>query len=758
MAATRSRNTLGGGRNGSATLSDLGDRGRRKSRAGRKEAATAKGRLGVFRGAAARLRRLGATLWARGPLILATAGAVFFLGVVIFLFVVPLPPPVVPVATRVFDRNGELIGSLYSQNRIPVSVSEVPEVLRKGIVAVEDERFYSHHGLDAIGLARAAVRNLLAGRIVEGGSTITAQVARTLYLTHEVTVSRKIIEALLALKLERAYSKEEILQLYLNQIYLGNGAYGVEVASQTYFGKSVRDLDTAEAAMIAGLPSNPEGYSPYNHPDRALHRRNLVIDIWVKQGVITADQAAATKAEPLKLASTGPPAPVGSYFMDYVVTLIREAGAAGARLPTLNELYVGGYRIYTTLDVKMQKAAEEAVKNFMPAGRKDSSGVTQPQVALVAMDPTNGYILAMVGGRSFAETKLNRAVPPGPTGTAGMRRQPGSAFKAFLYTAVVDSGFPLTSTQVCEPVQYPAGNGEIYSPEDYGKEPYHYRPLTVREAVRISDNVVAVKWAARIGPAREKSFANMMGIDSPLTVDLSLALGSSEVSVLEMARGYSTLANGGFRVQPLALLRLEDRYGRPLLSADHPGRPQFGQAPGVVGRVRLQRAIDERVAYIVNRLFQEPFNEGGTAAHLLRYFPGRQVAGKTGTTDRQFDAWFIGYTPQVVCAVWVGNDTPSPLPGYGGTLAGPVWGNFMAAAHDGLPVVDFPEPAGIVHLEVCALTGLLPNPTCPRTREIFLPGTEPRQVDPTFHWLGTGTGTKPAVAPEAPAAAGAQSH
>ncbi len=686
-----------------------------------------------------RLRSAARAVLARGPVLLVALGTVFLITMVVFLYGVPLPSPAVPVATRVFDRNGEIVGSLFSQNRIPVSLSQIPEVLKKGIVAIEDERFYSHHGIDPIGLLRAVARNIRAGRIVEGGSTITAQLARTLYLTQEVTISRKLVEALLSLKLERAYSKPEILELYLNQIYLGNGAYGVEVAAQTYFGRSVKDLTLAELAMIAGLPTSPEGYSPYNHFERAVSRRDFILDFWAGKGVISAAQAAEAKQETLTLASSGPSTQVGLYFIDYVVTLLKEAQAAGARIPSLNDLYSGGYRIYTTLDLRMQRAADKAVADWAPKGEKDATGVTQPQVALVALDPSNGYILAMVGGRSFAETKLNRAVPQG-LATEGMRRQPGSAFKPFLYTAVLASGFPLPATQTCEPVEFPAGSGDIYSPTDYGRNPYHYRPLTIREAVRISDNVCAVKWCAQIGPALERQFAQKMGIEATLTGDLSLALGSSEVSVLEMARGYSTLANGGLRVPTQALLRLEDRYGKILY---YPGRAGAA-AP------RPERAVDEPVTYLMNDLLKEPFRSGGTGVGLLRYF-SRPAAGKTGTTDDQFDAWFVGYTPQVACAVWVGNDQPSRLAGYGGTFAGPVWANFMAAAHEGLPVEDFPAPAGIVRVRVCAETGLLPNPTCPTVEEIFLEGTEPREYDQTIHWNWPGDGGGPGGPPGQPA-------
>lgn len=714
MTATRSGEP--GGSDGSR--SRLRRKRRLADRLGRARDAAGRAGTSLGRFAAPPARVVGRALRAvaaRGPLILIGTGALFFLGMVAFIFLVPLPEPSVPVASQVLDRNGELVGTIFSQNRTPVPLSQVPDVLQRGIVAVEDERFFAHHGFDIVAIVRAAVRNLQAGTIVEGGSTITSQLARTLYLNQETTLSRKVVEALLAVKLERVYTKQEILELYLNQIYLGNGAYGVETASRTFFGKSVSELSLAESAMIAGLPAGPEIFSPFNSPERAVRRRNLVLDLWATAGIISADQAAEAKETPILLASVGPPRAVGSYFTDYVLSLIEqwavEQGLNAREL--LSNLYVGGYRIFTTLDVDYQRAAERAVEEWMPEGTPDANGVTQPQVGLLAMDPTNGHILAMVGGRSFGETQLNRAVPPG-AGREGMVRQPGSAFKPFLYTVVLDSGFPLLSTQVCEPVGFPSGSAQPYRPEDYGRVPFHFAPLTIRDAIRISDNVVAVKWANQIGINRVREAALRLGITSPLTPDLSLALGSSEVSVLEMARAYSTFANGGLRVEPLALLRLEDRYGKVLIQ----------------NNVRVTRAIQEPVAYLVNRLLQEPFRARGTAAHLLRWFSGRPVAGKTGTTDNQFDAWFVGYTPQVVCATWVGFDTPQQLTGYGGTLAGPVWANFMAGAHADLPVVDFFEPPGVVHVEVCAETGLLPNPSCPRAEEIFIAGTQPR----SRHW------------------------
>lgn len=663
---------------------------------------------------------LGAAVVAWGLLLLAVV-------------VVPLPRPQLARATEIYDANGNLASKLFVENRTPVPLGDMPPDLRLAVIAAEDDRFYRHHGIDPVGIARAAVRNLLARRVVEGGSTITQQLARNLYLTLERSFTRKAREIFLTLQLESRYSKDEILELYLNTVYLGGGSYGVEAASQLYFGKSVRDLTLPESALLAGLLPAPEAYNPFRDPDLARSRRNAVLDRMVAVGALTAERAAEARTAPVRLAERRPPTRA-AYFVDYVLREIRD------RHPGLEQdLLRGGYRIETTMDLGMQEAAEKAVAEHLVAGRPDARGVPQPQIALVAIDPRNGYLRAIVGGRDPAGTANNRAV------TA--HRQPGSAFKPFLYAAVLENGYTAADRQVCEYVSFPGAEaGKPYVPKDYTERgrrpPYHNRPMSVREAVELSDNVVAVKWAATIGPDRIAEMAARLGIESPLEASLPLALGTSEVTPLEMATAYAPFANMGWRVKPIAIRRILDARGRVI----EENRPE------------LREVLDESVAYILTDIMKGVITRG-TAANLAGWLD-RPAAGKTGTTDRNEDAWFIGYTPDLVTAVWVGEDIPAPLPGYGSTLAGPVWAAFMGAALSGLAARDFPRPPGVIALDVSAADGLLPNPSSPVARELFVAGTEPRTRSPLVRWGGFpplspegGPGPVPA-SPEGSAAAG----
>lgn len=620
---------------------------------------------------------------------------------------VPLPRPQLARATEIYDVNDVLATKLFIQNRTPVPLSQVPADLRRAIVAIEDDRFYRHHGIDPVGIARAAVRNLMAGRVVQGGSTITQQLARNLYLSNERTLRRKARELFLTLQIETRYAKDEILEMYLNTIYFGSGTYGVEAASQLYFGKAAPDLDLAESALLAGLPRGPEIYNPFRNPDLARTRRNLVLDRMAELGWLPAGRAAEARVAEVRVRER--PAPGrAAFFVDYVLREVR------ARHPELEaDLLRGGYRIYTTLDLRAQEAAEKAVAAHLVTGKPDERGVPQPQVALVAIDPGNGFIKAMIGGRNQDNPSFNRAVVA--------RRQPGSAFKPFLYAAILSDGYTAADQQVCDYVSFPgAEGGKPYVPRDYTeggrRQPYHYRPMTVREAIEISDNVVAVKWAATVGPDRIVAMARRLGIESPLEASLPLALGTSEVTPLEMARAFAPFANMGWRVKPLAIRRLVDADGRVI----EDNRPE------------TRKVLDEGVAYILTDILEGVITRG-TAANLNGWLD-RPAAGKTGTTDRNEDAWFVGYTPDLVTAVWVGNDQPSPLPGFGSTLAGPVWAGFMTRTLTGLAERDFPRPASVLNVAVSAADGLLPNPTSPVVRELFLAGTEPRQTSPLIGW------------------------
>ncbi|MGE5561152.1 MAG: transglycosylase domain-containing protein [Chloroflexota bacterium] len=632
----------------------------------------------------------------RSGLIAAVAGLAILAAIVVF--VLPLPEAVIPSETRILDIHGEIAGRLFTQNRVEIPLDKMAKDLPNAVVTIEDARFYRHRGVDIIGIARALVRDIMARKIVEGGSTITQQLAKQLYTTGKRTLPRKIYDASLAIKLEARYTKPEILAMYINTAYMGEGTYGAEAAAHRYFGKTAAELTLAESAMLAGLIRSPEYYSPYRSIQTATDRRNLVLAKMVEQGYISQAQYEQASKEPITLAGKKPIAGEAPYFTAYIIDQIKD------RHPEIvNDLYTGGYIIQTTLDLKMQRAANTAFANGFTGSTKDANGVPQPEGALVAIDPTNGHIRAMVGGRDYSLTQLNRAYQS--------VRQPGSAFKPFLYSAVIDSGFTAASTQVCEYVSYPSGRagGEPYEPADYGDTRYHNAPMTIRRGIQISDNVTAIKWASQIGPKAIATYAKKMGIKSPLEESLPLALGASVVSPLEMATAYCTLANGGLAVQPLSILKISDKYGNVI----EENRPS------------VSRTLDERTAYIVTYMMTGVFEPGGTGSRLASTI-NRTAAGKTGTTNSQRDAWFMGFTPDLVCAVYVGHDDPAtPLAGFGGTLAGPIWANFMAGALADVPAKNFPEPAGLEHATVCLVTGQIANATCPAHDDAFVPGTAP---------------------------------
>ncbi len=648
-------------------------------------------------------------------LFILKAGLVFgmlltlvFLGMVLFL---PLPENKTPQSTQILDIEGRPVSSVYVEDRIVVPASDMPKDLRNAVVAVEDNRFYSHIGFDPQAFLRAVIRDIQARAYVEGGSTITQQLAKNLFLTHEKTLTRKFVELAYTFKLEMRYSKDEILTMYINQIYWGHGTWGCEVASRTYFGKPARELSLAECALLAAIIRSPEYYSPYADSSRAISRRDLVLDLMTEQGYITEEQAADAKDEGLDL--PGLPKSVAPYFVSYVIQQVKERhpGIAG-------EIARGGYKIYTTLDLDMQLAAEEAFSQYIPAGAKDSEGVTQPQGALVAVEPATGYVKAMVGGRDWSESQLNRAYQ--------VRRQPGSAFKIFLYSAVLDGKHPVTETKVCEPVSYVgAVAGQTYRPVDYGSRPYHYYPLNIRQAITVSDNVVATKWAQAVSPSKVVEYARRLGIQSALDANIPLALGASDVVPLDMAVAAATLSAGGVRPDPVSILRIEDARGLVIEE----------------NRVKRTPVLDAGVSYVLTSCLRSVLGPYGTGAGLDTWLGDRPAAGKTGTTDNQLEGWFVGYTVELACAVYVGYDhREKSLPATGGAVAGPIWADFMGEALKDVPYAEWPVPSNIVWAEVCDDTNLLAGPYCPnRHYEVFLRDALPaiHTAEPWQHeWAG----------------------
>lgn len=626
----------------------------------------------------------------------------------------PLPSTQLPEATRLYDRNGRLIGSWFTQNRTNVTASQIPADLRRAVVAIEDDRFYQHHGIDPVGIARALVRDVVAGRVVEGGSTITQQLAKNLYLTPSRTLSRKLQEAFLALKLEQRYSKDEILTMYLNTVFFGDSAWGVEAASEHYFGKPVSELDLAESATLAGMIRSPETLSPIRHPDAATKRRNVVLQRMAELGYISADAARRASQEPMRTASMAAPVARAGYFMDFV----REELAT--RYPDVAQaLARGGFRVFTTLDLDMQKAAETAVQDILPVGSRDTNGVPQPEAALLALDPQTGAILAYVGGRDYNVTKFDRVTEA--------HRQPGSAFKPFLYVTALQKGYPPTATQLDAPVSFPGPTRDAppFTPKNFDDD-YTFQPMNMRDAVAESKNVVAARWMAVVHPSSVIRTAKDMGISSPLEDSIPLALGTSAVTVLEMARAYTPLATLGWRAEPFAVRRVEDASGHVIV-------PEGTFGP------HTRRVLDPGVAYVMTDILKSVFDYGtGSSVRIAR-----PAAGKTGTTNQ--DGWLIGYTPNLLAAVWVGNDHYAPIGGTGATLAGPIWHSFMASATAGLPAADWTMPDNVVRLQVSAVDGLLPNPFSPVRTEVFLRGTEPVAVSPLGPAAPGGAGAGPAV-------------
>lgn len=714
------------------------------------------------------------------------------------------------IITTVYSDDNRKIAEFYKERRIVVPLSKIPIQLRQAFIAAEDARFYKHQGIDFFSIIRAFLKNLEAGTIVQGGSTITQQVTKSFLLTPERSYERKIKEAILAYRIDKTFTKEEVLYLYLNQIYLGHGAYGVEAASENYFGKSVSELNLAECAILAGLPQAPSRYSPFRHPERAKQRQIYVLNRMLAEGFINNNEV--TEAIDVKMDIQ----PRRNWYIEEVPVYTEHIRRYVEKKYGKEALYTQGLKIYAAVNIEMQRAARQEIEEGLreldrrigyrgPEARltaeeidgfsdeieaalqenplvegstikgvvidvNDKAGaatvrmgdargtisvedlgwarkpnpnlatyqarvkkvsqvlaigdvilvkvqgrsksgdgwalsleqIPETQSALVCIEAETGLVKVMVGGRDFMESQFNRAIQS--------RRQPGSAFKPIIYAAALDKGYTPATEIIDAPIVFEdEANDFTWKPKNYGKK--FYGPTLFREALTKSRNVVTIKILQDIGIDYSIDYARKLGIESELARDLSIALGSSGVSLLELVNAYAVFDNQGYRVEPAFITKIEDRYGN-ILEEMNPAR---------------ERVIDRSTAYIMTSLLESVVNEGtGKRVKALN----RPVAGKTGTTNDLQDAWFIGYTPRFITGVWVGNDDGRTL-GKGETgsrTASPIWLGFMERILEGEPERVFQVPEGVVFAKIDAKTGLLPIPESRKTRfECFKDGTVPTE-------------------------------
>lgn len=715
------------------------------------------------------------------------------------------------MATQILADDGSVVGEFFYEKRYVVPVERIPAQVRNAFIAAEDAAFYTHKGVDPIGIARAFLNNLSKGEAIQGGSTITQQVVKSLLLTPKKSYERKVKEVILALQIEQQLSKEQILFLYLNHIYLGSGAYGVAAAAQEYFGKPVDELSLAEGALLAGLPQAPSRYSPAKHWPRAKERQRYVLERMVAAHLITTDEAQAAAQEPLALQRRGGSFKGAPYYVEHVRRLLDQKYGETA-------LYALGLRVHTPLNLHMQAAAEAALRDglhklslrqqfngvpthldpnaaetFLRTQREQMAGqplevgktydaivlgngpearrqgaktvydeafnraipanaprlqvgsfkgflsieaspdtpapvyraghvvrvkiadvqqngpayqfVLDPELqvqgALVALEPATGAVRAMIGGVNFEHSQFNRAVQSA--------RQPGSSFKPFVYAAALDHNFTPASVIVDEPISFQV-NDSVWRPHNY--EDRYFGPTTLREALTFSRNVVTVKLATRIGMKPLVRYIQRLGIRSPLAPNLSIALGSSELTLIELASAYAVFANQGQSSEPRFITRITDSQGN-LIDEYLP---------------QTEQVIAAETAYLMTSMMQSVIDRGtGKRAKALQ----RPAAGKTGTTNDFNDAWFVGYTPQLLSAIWVGFDEKRPLGKgeTGGRVAAPIWQAFMSEALVGQPILDFPIPAGIAFVPIDPHSGQrIASAGAYGFLECFQRGTEPKII------------------------------
>lgn len=644
--------------------------------------------------------------------------------------------------SKVYAADGRLITEFGTERRTVLPLAEIPSHVRQAFLATEDKRFYRHHGIDYFRIFGALKANVLTLRYSQGFSTITMQLARNVFpdqISREKKLTRKLKEARVARELERTFAKDTILQLYLNQINLGPGAYGVEAAAQVFFGRSVRDVNVAEGALLAAMAKLPGYYNPRTHPDRAVARRNVVLSLMRDQGLLTAAEAERWKAYPLLLTtrrtSYGDVAP---YFVEHIR---RDLDARFGR-----RLYEGGLRIHTTLDLDVQEAAERALMaqldaveggSYSPGGRfprdltyreyqdlLESEGVDRGpftpylQGALVAMDVHTGYVVAMIGGRDFVDSKYNRATQA--------IRQPGSTFKPFVYSAAIRAGHPVTEILDDSPLTVPILqlDSTLWAPRDYDDTTLGFLPM--RQSLYLSRNLSTIKLGMQLGEAAVIGEARRYGISTPIPPYPSIHIGSAGVRPMEIVAAYSAFATLGTRASPITVVRVEDRDGTIL----------WQPSP------LHEQVMDSAHAWLVTDMLRDVVRRGTAYPGVWAAGFRLPAGGKTGTTDDHTDAWFIGFTPDIVAGIWMGYDFQQRIMNNagGGRIVAPAWTAFMRAVYERRPApTDWERPDALVTREVDRGTGFLATPFCPlndRHWDWFYPGTEPIRVCPVHSMFG----------------------
>jgi penicillin-binding protein 1A len=651
--------------------------------------------------------------------------------------------------SKVYAVDGRLVTELGLERRTLIRLDEMPPALKQAFLAVEDKRFYQHHGIDFTRILGALKANIFSQSWGQGFSTITMQLARNVFpdrISREKKLGRKLKEVRVALELERTYSKDRILELYLNQIPLGNGAFGVETAAMRYFGKSSRDLNVAEAALLAALPKAPGRYNPRRYPARAVRRRNVILDLMREQGYLSTAQAEEAKAYPLTLSARADYGDVAPYFVEWIrQTLDARFG---------RDLYEQGLRVYTTLDLDIQQAAERALENqleviengaygrfphrsfaqYLAAANGGAEGrSTTPylQGAMIAMDAETGAIRAMVGGRDFDDSKFNRATQA--------LRQPGSTFKPFVYSAAIRAGHSTTEMLEDAPISLPQPDGTVWEPVNFEENTFHGM-TTLRTALALSINLVTIRLGLELGAAAVVEEAHRYGISTPVPAVPAMFIGSADVIPLEMVSAYTAFANLGVRSAPIAILRVEDPQGRVLW------QPQ----------PRRERVMAPDQAYVMTDMLRDVVRVGTASGAVRRTGFTLPAGGKTGTTNDFTDVWFIGFTRELVAGFWMGFDQPQTIKqgAQGGIFVVPAWGAFMREVYERRPSPgEWMRPAGVVSREIDSGSGKLATPYCPassRRWEVFSPGHEPLEYCPLHPGPSAGPASPKSLPPPRP--------